>query len=110
MKFVYLIFTLLVAILAVVFAVSNSMVVDVKFFSWSTTGSLSLLLVIALTLGILIGVLLMLPSVLRHSFRNSGLKRKLIRTEKEKATLQESSLQKESAGTTESTGTKANEQ
>lgn len=94
MKIVYLIFTLLVTILAVIFAVSNSMVVDVKFFSWSTTGSLSLLLVVALVIGILIGVLIMLPSVVRHSFKSSGLKRKLIRAVKEKEKLKENSLQK----------------
>jgi uncharacterized integral membrane protein len=89
MKILYLVIVLLVAILAVMFAAQNSATVAITFFAWSTSGSLSLVLVLTLTLGILIGVLIMAPSVFRHSFKSSGLKRRVHRLEKEKTNLNE---------------------
>lgn len=83
MKILYLVFVLVVAILAVVFAAQNSAVVAISFFSWSASGSLSLVLILTLSLGILIGLLIMAPSVFKRWFQSSGLKRRLHRLEKE---------------------------
>ena len=84
MKILYLVIVLLVAILAVLFAAQNSATVAITFFNWSTSGSLSLVLIITLSLGILIGVLVMAPSVFKRAFQSSGLKRRVRRLEKER--------------------------
>lgn len=89
MKILYLVFVLLVAILAVMFAAQNSAVVAITFFTWSTSGSLSLVLVLTLTLGIFIGLLIMAPSVFKRFFQSSGLKHRVHRLEKEKTNLTE---------------------
>jgi len=87
MKLLYLVFVLLVAILAVMFAAQNSATVAITFFAWSTSGSLSLVLVLTLTLGIFIGLLILAPSVFKRFFQSSGLKRRVHRLEKEKTNL-----------------------
>lgn len=87
MKIAYLLFVLVVAILAVLFAAQNSAVVAISFFSWFTSGSLSLVLILTLSIGILIGVLIMSPAVFKRAFQSSGLKRRLKRLEKEKTAL-----------------------
>lgn len=84
MKILYLVFVLVVAILAVIFAAQNSAVVAISFFSWSASGSLSLVLILTLSLGILIGILIMAPSVFKRWFQSSGLRRRLKRLEKER--------------------------
>jgi lipopolysaccharide assembly protein A len=89
MRILYVVIVLLVAIMAVMFAAQNSAPVAISFFSWSATGSLSLLLIITLSIGIVIGVLIMAPSVFRRSIQSSGLRRKLHRSEKEKASMSE---------------------
>ena len=89
MRILYLVFVLLVAILAVMFAAQNSAVVAITFFTWSTSGSLSLVLVLTLTLGIFIGLLIMAPSVFKRFFQSTGLKHRVHRLEKEKTNLTE---------------------
>lgn len=84
MKILYLVFVLVVAILAVIFAAQNSAVVAISFFTWSASGSLSLVLILTLSLGILIGLLIMAPSVFKRWFQSSGLRRRLKRLEKER--------------------------
>jgi putative membrane protein len=85
MKFVYIIMILLVAIAAVIFALQNSAAITVSFFSWSLTGSLSLFLIITLTIGFIVAMLLMAPSLCKRGWLTSGLKRKVAVLEKEKA-------------------------
>jgi lipopolysaccharide assembly protein A len=89
MKIVYVVIVLLVAIIAVMFAAQNSAQIAISFFAWSASGSLSLILIITLSIGIAIGILIMAPSVFRRSIQSSGLKRKLNRSEKEKASMSE---------------------
>ncbi|MBN2874639.1 MAG: LapA family protein [Spirochaetales bacterium] len=87
MKLLYLLILLLVAIVAVLFAAQNSAQVAISFFAWTATGSLSLVLILTLSLGILIGILIMAPSAFKRTIQSSGLKRKLSRMEKEKKKL-----------------------
>lgn len=89
MKILYLVFVLLVAILAVMFAAQNSATVAITFFAWSTSGSLSLVLVLTLTLGIFIGLLILAPSVFKRFFQSFSLKHRVHRLEKEKTNLTE---------------------
>jgi len=83
MKILYVTLLLILVVAAMIFAVQNSIPVTMTLFSWSVTGSLSLLLIITLIAGILIGVLIMAPSVFRRSVQSSNLKRKVSELEKE---------------------------
>ena len=82
-----MIFTLILAlgfaIVAVVFALGNTETVTVTFLSWQVTESLALILLVAVALGILIGVLLMVPGAVKRNLALSGEKRKRKGTEKE---------------------------
>jgi uncharacterized integral membrane protein len=66
---------LLLALLVTVFAVQNNANIDVSFLFWGVAGSLALVLMITLSLGILIGVLLMLPGAVRRRLELGELKR-----------------------------------
>ena len=62
-----LILALAFAIVAVIFALQNPTMVTVSFFGSSIEGSLALFILSAVILGILIGVLVMIPGTIRHS-------------------------------------------
>jgi uncharacterized membrane protein YciS (DUF1049 family) len=87
MRIIYLLIVLAVAILAMIFALQNSIQIVISFFSLSASGSLSLVLILTLSIGILLGVLIMAPSAFKRSLQFSGLKRKFSRLEREKAKL-----------------------
>jgi putative membrane protein len=79
-----LILALILALVAVVFALQNPLIVTATFFTLSMNGSLALFVLVGVGVGILIGVLAMLPSVLkgaitvsRHRSRISTLERSL---------------------------------
>ena len=60
-----LIFSLLLAILAVIFALQNPQPMDVNLLVFQTQGSTALVLILTLGLGVLVGILSMLPKQLR---------------------------------------------
>lgn len=68
MQFV-MIFSLILAVLAVVFALQNTAMVTLSFFIWTFESPLALLLLIALTIGAIITTIVSLPGWLkaRHS-------------------------------------------
>jgi len=57
-----------VAILAVMFASYNTTLITIDLFGYSIQGTSGLLLVIALGLGVLLGVIVTLPSIWKRSF------------------------------------------
>lgn len=77
MATLYLIIALLIAVLAVVFALQNSMLVTVSFFSWTVTGSLSLVLLATLAIGVLIGLLVLVPSLLKKTIKSSSQRKRI---------------------------------
>ena len=83
MAIVYLILALLVAVIAVIFALQNTAVVTIAFFTFETTGSLSLVLLVTLLIGILIGWLFAAPSLVKNSFRASNQRKRIGALEKE---------------------------
>jgi uncharacterized integral membrane protein len=83
MAIVYLILALLIAVIAVIFALQNTMTVTIAFFTWEATGSLSLVLLVTLLIGILIGWLFAAPSLVKHTFRASGNRKRIGALEKE---------------------------
>jgi len=82
MKYVYIIFLIIITVLVALFASQNAAVVTVSFFTWSASGSLSLMLVISLAIGLLIGIFIMLPAVIGGSFKHRLTKHKLKNLEK----------------------------
>ena len=64
---IFLVLALVLSLLVTIFAVQNNAPIQVSFLSWDVTGSLALVLMITLLLGILIGVMLILPGSVRAS-------------------------------------------
>ena len=84
---VQLIVAIIVASLAVVFALQNAVPITVSFLTWRFESSLALVLLITLALGILMSLLVSVPSMIKR--------RKMISNQKKKIQELESRLQKE---------------
>lgn len=79
-----LILALVIAIVAVIFALGNTDPVTISFLVWHLDDQpLALVLLVTLALGITIGVLLMVPGVLKQKLVLFGKKRQLKSAEKE---------------------------
>jgi uncharacterized integral membrane protein len=63
---IFLILSLLIIALVVVFAVQNTALTTVHFFVWTFQGSLALILLIALSAGVLISLLVSLPTMVNN--------------------------------------------
>jgi len=72
-----LILALILAILAVFFALENTMVVTVSFFSYAIDGTLALFILIALAVGVLVGVLVMIPGRIKSGLSNARNRKKI---------------------------------
>ncbi len=83
MATVYLIFALLIAVVAVIFALQNTMTVTISFLAWEVTGSLSLVLLITLAIGAVIGLLVLAPSTIKNTLAASGHRKRIGVLEKE---------------------------
>ena len=64
----FVVLAIAIALLAVVFALQNTMVVALSFLPWQFEGSLALVLLITLALGIGVGLLVSVPAVVRRSW------------------------------------------
>ena len=82
-----LIVAIIVAILAVVFALQNAVPITVSFLTWRFESSLALVLLITLALGIIMSLLVSVPSMIKT--------RKIISNQNKKIRELESGLQKE---------------
>lgn len=71
-----------IAIVAVIFALQNTATVEVAFFTLHVSGSLALVVLVTLAAGILIGILVMTPSVIKRSISLSSHRKKLKGLEK----------------------------
>ncbi len=78
-----LILALAFAVVAVIFALANPGIVMINFFGMQMEGSLAMFVLISIGIGIVLGVLLMTPSVVKQKLALSGEKKKLKGTEKE---------------------------
>lgn len=61
-----LVLSLLLAVLAVIFALQNPAAVDIRFGPFDVTGSTALVLIVTFVLGVVVGTLAMLPSRFKH--------------------------------------------
>ena len=84
---VYIILALLVSLLVTVFAVQNNAVITVTLFAWRIEGSLAIILMGTLFLGILVGLFLLTPSAIRGRLSSSDLRKRLQKVEQEKEQL-----------------------
>ena len=87
MKTAYTVLVLLVAIVAVVFALQNSAAITITLLGWSLSGSLSLFLIVTLAIGFLLGTLSMAGALFKRGRLSSGLKQQIAALEKEKTVL-----------------------
>ncbi len=69
---IFFVFALVLALLVTVFAVQNNQPITISFLFWSIEGSLALLLMVTLVLGIVIGVLLMAQGSVRSRLQVGG--------------------------------------
>ncbi len=83
MATVYLIFALLIAVIAVIFALQNTITITISFLAWKVTGSLSLILLITLAIGATIGLLVLAPSAIKNTLAVSGHRKRIGVLEKE---------------------------
>ncbi len=74
MKFILVI---LIALLVVIFAVQNSVIVSVSLFNKTFEGSLALVIILCYLLGVLSGFLYIIPSIIRKNLIISDLRSKL---------------------------------
>lgn len=89
---VFFILALIIAILAVVFALQNADVIAVVFFTYSFEGSLALVLLVTFAVGVIVGVFFILPYFFRSMIRARKLWREKSRLEE---SLEEEDLEEE---------------
>lgn len=73
----FIIAALVIAILAVVFAIQNADIILVSFLAWQFQGSMALVLLLTFVLGFIAGLLIILPKLIKRSFMASGQKKKI---------------------------------
>lgn len=74
---IFLIAAILIALLAVIFALQNAVNITIFFFAFEFTSSLALILLITLTIGALISLLISLPANLKKSRQISQHKKQI---------------------------------
>ena len=78
---VSLILTLVAVILAVILAMENTTMVQVTFFGYAVQGAIGLFMLIALGVGVVLGILLMVPAWIGRSWTVMQSKRKIAQLE-----------------------------
>jgi lipopolysaccharide assembly protein A len=86
---VFLVLAVLIAIVAVIFAVQNVAVVSISFFSWNTHVSLAIALLAALGAGVLITLLLSIPGRIKGGWTKVSHKKKVTGLETEREQLKQ---------------------
>ncbi len=83
MSTLYLVLALVIAIIAVIFALQNTAAVTISFFAWEVGGSLSLVVLVTLVIGVLVGWLFVAPSLVKNSLQGSSQRKRITELEKE---------------------------
>ena len=73
----WLIIAIVVAILAVIFALQNAIPITVSFLTWKFESSLALVLLIAIALGVLMSLMVSVPSKIKNMKLILNQKRKI---------------------------------
>ena len=80
------IIAVIIAVLAVIFALQNATVSKLTLYFWEVNLSLALIIILTLVLGIATGMLLMMKRILRDKRTISELKKKIVFLETPKNT------------------------
>jgi uncharacterized integral membrane protein len=72
-----LILALVFVIVMVFFALENPLIVSVSFFGYAVEGSLAVFILAGMGVGVLIGLLLMIPGRIRSSLSNARNRKKI---------------------------------
>jgi uncharacterized integral membrane protein len=78
------ILTLAVVILAVVLTLENTTMVQVIFFGYAVQGAIGLFMLIALGVGVVLGILLMVPPLIGRSWTVMQHRRRIAQLENKK--------------------------
>lgn len=81
---VFLILALIIAILAVIFAVQNVTLITISFFAWNIQTSLAVALLVALGAGVLITLLVSVPGRIKGGWNSASQKKKFSTLEAER--------------------------
>ena len=79
---IFVFLALLIAVIAVIFALQNTLIVTVSILLWKFTGSLALVLLLALAVGALISFLASMPSLVRGKWSQRNLRKRATELEK----------------------------
>jgi uncharacterized integral membrane protein len=79
----FIITALIIAILAIIFALQNASIIVISFLAWQFQGSPAMILLLAFVLGSTVSLLLVLPKLVKGSFTISGQKKKIEELQKE---------------------------
>lgn len=86
---ILLIFSFVIAFLAILFAIQNTAVTPIRFLIWETEGSLALVLFIALVAGALISYLVTAPSQIKQRMTISSQRKQITEVEGQLTSSQE---------------------
>jgi uncharacterized integral membrane protein len=77
----FLILALIIAILAIIFALQNAVPIEIAFGIWRLEESLALVLLLTLTVGFVVGLLVSIPTITRREWKISNQKKKIVELE-----------------------------
>lgn len=80
---IFLIIAILVALSAVVFAFQNAVTINVSLLVWNFEASLAIILILTLAIGIIIGLLVSIPNLIKRNLRIAKYKAKVAELEAE---------------------------
>jgi uncharacterized integral membrane protein len=75
--FFSMILVMVVAIVSVFFALENTEVVQVTFFKYPLNGSIGVILLVTFGVGILMGIVLMMPAMISRSIKIARHRRRI---------------------------------
>ena len=86
---ILLIFSFIIAFLAILFSIQNTTVTSIRFLIWETEGSLALVLFIALVAGALISYLATAPGQIKQRMTISSQRKRITEVEGQLTSTQE---------------------
>lgn len=78
---IFLIIGILVGAITVIFALQNVVTITVTFLAWQLTGSLALILILAVIAGLVISTLFALPGIIKSHLQLLALKKQVKKLE-----------------------------
>ncbi len=82
---VFLVLSVVIAVALVLFAIQNSAIITISFLSFHYNGSLALILIVVFASGLLSGILVSMPSLLKKSSALREQKRRVKQLEESAA-------------------------